>query len=158
MDRIYQARISYILPPYLRIPLFLVLLATPVILFNPLQGIPFLLLAVAGITAQEGIVLNFHTRQLKVYFSIFGIKIGKWQPMPVYNRITLVKDRELIRASSANATASHQYYTTNYTIRLYDTESHDYQIASKGTKEKVAKDAERLSKLTQIGIEDFTHA
>ncbi len=159
MQNIYQTRITYIVRLYLRIPLFMVLLASPLmILSNPIPGFIFTLVCLMGVTATEGICMDFEQKKFKVYFSIFGLKFGSWQLMPVYNRLTVVPVQENVRAETYRSSQSHVYQVNSYMARLYDEGSYDYQVVSKGDKEKVLKEAEMVATLTNIPFEDFTQS
>ncbi len=162
MNKLYKARTSLRISIIYRLAVCFSFLLVPFLLYsigtiNSLWlSVPFIALAFITLTAYEGIILDFENQRLKVYLNILGWAAGKWQQMPTYHRITAVQTKQKQRLTSNRATQEYEFVKISYEIRLYDTQSHDYQIASKGTKEKVRIDAEKLSQLTHIPVEDFT--
>ncbi len=116
----------------------------------------FVILCLTLLTVHEGIILDFEKKRLKLYIGLWGIKLGKWESMPTYCRLTLVQTTGNRRLHSKQAMRTYDYSEKSYELRLYDTGSHAYQIASKGTKSNVRKKAEQLSLVTHLAIEDFT--
>jgi hypothetical protein len=156
MNKIYQGTTGHLLSFYTRAAFFIVLFLSPFYLFtNPEAGIPVFLFSLSLTTAHAGVIIDFEKRVFKSYLRVMGVAFGKWQPIPVYNRITVVRTKDSIKAYSRTS-QGYEYTVSNYTVRLYDEGSWDYQEVSKGKLSKVKNDAELLSKLTAIDFEDFT--
>ena len=156
MDKIYRSTTGHFLVKYQRVAFFVVLFLSPIYLLdNPNKGISIFVLSLAFATAHGGILINFNKNKFKPYVCIIGILFGKWQPMPIYNRITIVRTRNKIKMYSRTS-HSHDHVALSYSVRLYDNDSHDYREVSRGNLRKVKGAATTLSHFTSIDFEDFT--
>ena len=78
---------------------------------------------------QDGIELDYKNKTYRRIKSLFGITIGKWQPLPEIEYISVFKTTETttVWAASASANVSsavvkvNLFYNTNQKIEIYDT-------------------------------------
>lgn len=82
-----------------------------------------------GLNIAEGTDLNVSNKTIRTFQSLFGIKFGKWMPMPKFEYISIFKTNEsqTIRALSAETTQKSSvilvnlFYERNKHITFYKT-------------------------------------
>lgn len=82
---------------------------------------------------QDGVELNYENKTYRQVKSLFGITLGKWQPIPDIEYISVFKTTETttVWAASASANVSSSvvkvnlFYNTNQKIEVYDSKNLD---------------------------------
>ncbi len=115
-------------------------------------GILVMLITVSSLSAFYGIQIDYNHQRYKSYFSVLGIKIGKWQPLPLIGKIVLAPRKRFMRRSSVSS----DIYNEIFLIKLIPAEADEAIIASMGLYGDLVLEADTLSKELGVPVaEDF---
>ena len=103
---------------------------------------------------QDGIELDYKNKTYRRIKSLFGITIGKWQPLPEIEYISVFKTTETttVWAASASANVSNAvvkvnlFYNTNQKIEIYNSKNEDDAFSK----------AKQLAAILHVDILDAT--
>ncbi|WP_299102505.1 hypothetical protein [uncultured Winogradskyella sp.] len=120
---------------------------------DDLKGIVPLFIGVY-LLIQAGVELNFEQNTYRRTKSVFGISVGKWQPLPEIDYVSVFKTIETttVWAASASANISSDivkvilFYNTNQKIEIYDTKDVDDAFTK----------AKQVASILQIDVLDAT--
>ncbi|WP_407557027.1 hypothetical protein [Winogradskyella sp. 4-2091] len=123
------------------------------IIFDDIKGLVPLFIGVY-LLIQDGVEINFEQKTYRRIKSLFGISIGKWQPLPEIDYVSVFKTTETttVWAASASANVSsaivkvNLFYNTNQKIEIYDT---------KDVEDAFAK-AKQIASILDIDVLDAT--
>ena len=84
---------------------------------------PFaIILNVIIMLIEKGIQINKTTSEFRIYKSLFGLKYGKWIPLPNLSYISVFKAQRVQKTNRGRAMDFH--YFTVYEINLFDHNNH----------------------------------
>lgn len=109
-----------------------------------------------GLNVAEGSDINLSNKEFRTFHSLFGIKIGKWEPIPNFEYVSVFKTKEsqTVRALSAEATQTYDiilvnlFYNKNKHLTFYKTNN----------KQKAFEVAEHFKLALEIDILDATES
>lgn len=99
-----------------------VILGIVAIVTGAFMGFIFMAIGLAMIT-REGSQINLSSKQFRTFYSLFGLKIGKWQEIPDFEYVSVFKTKEsqTIRVVTAE---TKQQYNIIYVNLFYDRNKH----------------------------------
>jgi len=151
----YSRKIEKFFPTPVTIPAYVMAIAGIVLIFFEWMIAIFVLaLALFLITGNEGIIIDEKNKRFKVYYSIYFIKFGSWETLPNFGRLLLVPEQLKYKG---NLFSKKSLTENKFGVRLFYANSSDYILASKGELAPTKKDAEFLSKMLNLKIEDYSH-
>ena len=108
------------------------LVAGVLTIFKDIKGLVPLFIGLY-LLIQDGVELDYECKRYRRVKSLFGITLGKWQPLPDIEYISVFKTTETttVWASSASANVSSSvvkvnlFYDTNQKIEIYDSKNLD---------------------------------
>ena len=108
------------------------LVAGVLTIFKDIKGLVPLFIGLY-LLIQDGVELDYERKRYRRVKSLFGITLGKWQPLPDIEYISVFKTTETttVWASSASANVSsfvvkvNLFYDTNQKIEIYDSKNLD---------------------------------
>jgi hypothetical protein len=151
----YIRKIEKFFPSPVTIPAYVMAIAGIVLIFFEWMIAIFVLaLAFFIISGNEGIVIDEKNKKFKVYYSVYFIKFGSWEPLPNFGRLLLVPEQLKYKG---NIFSKKSLTDEKFGVRLFYANSSDYLLAAKGELEPTKKDAEFLSKMLNLKIEDYSH-
>ncbi len=82
-----------------------------------------------GLNVGEGSDINLTSKEFRTFHSLFGLKIGKWQPIPDFEYVSVFKTKEsqTVRAVTAETTQKYDiilvnlFYNRNKHITFFKT-------------------------------------
>ncbi|TDS58157.1 hypothetical protein C8P70_11369 [Myroides indicus] len=85
--------------------------------------LPFgIILNVIIMLIEKGIQINKTTNEFRIYKSLFGLKYGKWKPLPNISYISVFKAQRVQKTNRGKA-MNYRYFNV-YEINLFDHNNH----------------------------------
>jgi hypothetical protein len=96
-------------------------------IFDDIKGLVPLIIGIY-LLIQDGVELDYENKTYRRIKSFFGLTVGKWQPLPEIEYVSVFKTTETttVWAASASANVSSSvvkvnlFYNTNQKIEIYD--------------------------------------
>ena len=98
------------------------------ILTGSLMPLIFIVIGL-GINTAEGSDINLSSKEIRVFYALFGVKVGKWLPMPDFEYVSVFKTKEsqTVRVVTAESTQKYEiiqvnlFYNRNKHMTFYKT-------------------------------------
>lgn len=161
----FKSILVFTVPIFLRIMGILasVLIAIPTFYLEPPRtylikaflislGINALLLS-----AHQGFQYSIEKNKYKRYWSILGLKIGRWRVLPALKEIYLYRgDSAALHASLIDMSSGTTFNATTVAVFLVTLDGKKIPIAYKGSRKAGLKVAFRINELLNVQICDYT--
>ena len=145
------------------VPLPLKMPAAGVLLFglyactrNLPVGLLFVGAAVVMLTLHEGVEIDFAQGRIRQYWSLAGLKFGRWEALPAPGRLTLVPVRHTHEVAGSRTGSTTTYRQDCFEVRLYPEGSADHYVVATGTYATAKADAALVSEHVRLLYEDYT--
>jgi hypothetical protein len=120
-----------------------------------LVGLLLVLLALFALTLTEGLEIDFINRKIRIFFGVFGLRFGRWEHLPIMDRITLVPV-QVKNTMTGRTNLTTEVTATYVQVRLYPQGARDYYIASMGKLSQCESDADLLARQFNLTCEKYT--
>ncbi|MFB9863553.1 hypothetical protein [Rufibacter immobilis] len=124
-------------------------------------GVLLSLLGLLFQSTHHGFQIDFRDRRVREYLSMFGLKTGKWAPLPAFQYVQLSSNLAPAHAHDHEHDHDHSHEDPAplvpwYTIGLYSRQQEaDYELRT-DSREDALKTLQLLSKQLNIPIQDKT--
>jgi hypothetical protein len=118
-------------------------------------GLLFVAAAVVMLTLHDGVQIDFAKSRIRLYWSLAGLKFGRWEALPAPGRLTLVPVRHAYVVAGSRTGSTTSYQQESFEVRLYPEGSADHYVVSAGAYAPAKADAALLSSHLKLVYEDY---
>jgi hypothetical protein len=115
-------------------------------------GMIILILTVVSLTGYYGIQIDYLNKSYRQFLSLAGIKIGRWKPLPLLEKIMLSPRKHYMRRSFERMDISRDLFMIKLMPAAYD----QPVIASIGLYGDLMLEADTLSKNLGVPVVEYT--
>ncbi len=139
-EKIIRNKIGHLFPPAMKVTGYVFILIGAFVIFNNKLGGS--LLVIVGIIISFGlsyIEIDLNQNRYRECSNIFGLKFGKWMPLPKYPFITLFKQKLSSTASSISNRKAITSYELVYNMYLLNQTHRKKVLINRESNKKIAE-------------------
>lgn len=115
-------------------------------------GLVILIITVGSLTGYYGIQIDYRQKSYRQFLSLVGIKMGRWKPLPLMEKIILSPRKHYMRRSFERTDISRDIFM----IKLVPAEYDQPIIVSIGLYGDLMLEADTLSKNLGVPVVEYT--